>query len=265
MAVPLAVLAGLAVLTVAALAAILWFRRPAGPPSGIGGNLPPICRDMAFEGVRYVACEIDLKRYKIVLARTDANGKPYGSIEAFDQAMARSEPPILLAMNGGMYHKDLSPVGLYVEDGHETTPLNLADGIGNFFMKPNGVFLVDRDGRAAVMESAAYAALRPDPVLATQSGPMLVIGGQLHPRFEENGASRYIRNGIGVRADGVVVMAISRTPVSFGSFGRLFRDRLACPNALFLDGAISSLSNGRQMIVGGKFPVGPILAVRARK
>jgi uncharacterized protein YigE (DUF2233 family) len=261
----MAIAAGIGVLVVAALLATLWLRRPAAPPSGIGGNLPPACRDMAFEDVNYVVCEIDLRTYGILLARTDANGKPYGSLEAFDKAMIRRGTPVLLAMNAGMYHKDLSPVGLYVEDGRETTPLNLSDGVGNFFMKPNGVFFIGRDGQAAVMESGAYAARRPDALFATQSGPMLVIGGQLHPRFEENGTSRYIRNGVGVRADGTVVLAISREPVSFGSFGRLFRDGLACPDALFLDGAISSLSNGRQPIVGGKFPVGPILAVRARE
>jgi uncharacterized protein YigE (DUF2233 family) len=227
--------------------------------------LPPPCRDNAFEGVGYVTCEIDLNSYEVTLARADPGGKPYGSLKAFDTDMAARGTPVLLAMNAGMYHKDFSPVGLYIENGHETAPLNLADGAGNFFMKPNGVFFIDRAGRAAVMESTAYAKRRPEAQLATQSGPMLVIDGQLHPRFEENGASRYIRNGVGVRADGTVVLAISRTPVSFGSFARLFRDELACPDALFLDGAISALSNGRRLIVGGRFPAGPILAVRARQ
>ena len=67
-----------------------------------------------------------------------------------------------------------------------------------------------------------------------------------------------------MRADGTVVLAVSRSPVSLGSFARLFRDRLSCPNALFLDGAISSLSDGERMLIGGKDPVGPILAVREK-
>ena len=171
---------------------------------------------------------------------------------------------MLLAMNGGMYHEDLSPVGLLVENGSEKSPLNLADGEGNFFLKPNGVFLVGKDGKAAVMESGAYAAAKPDVAFATQSGPMLVIDGALHPRFEANGTSRYIRNGVGVRDENTVVLAISRSEVSFGSFARLFRDALGCRNALFLDVAVSALSDGKRMIVGGKYPAGTIISVSAK-
>ncbi|MER8898103.1 phosphodiester glycosidase family protein [Mesorhizobium sp. M0676] len=92
---------------------------------------------------------------------------------------------------------------------------------------------------------------------------MLVIDGVLHPRFEANGTSRYIRNGVGVRDENTVVLAISRSEVSFGSFARLFRDALQCRNALFLDGAVSALSDGDRMIVGGRYPAGPIIAVLA--
>ena len=235
------------------------------PPAAADADLPLACRALDFEGVAHIVCEIDPGAYAVRLALSDAGGRPYGSVKAFARAMASQGTPVLLAMNAGMYHKDLSPVGLYVEDGRQRTPLNLADGEGNFFLKPNGVFFVGRDGRAGVMESTAFAARNPAVAYATQSGPMLAIGGRLHPRFEENGTSRYIRNGVGVRADGTAVLAISRTPVSLGSFGRLFRDALACPDALFLDGAISALSNGSRMLVGGQYPAGPILAVRMRQ
>lgn len=250
---------GLGLVAVAA-AAFLWKRPPAKPPLAVG-ELPALCRDMSFEGVAYVVCEVDPRTHRIAIARTDAGGKPYGSLEAFDKAMAAAGGPVLLAMNAGMYHEGLGPVGLFVENGRQETPLNTADAKGNFFLKPNGVFFVEKDGRAGVLETNAYAAAAPDVAFATQSGPMLVIDGQLHPRFEADGLSRYIRNGVGVREDGMVVLAISRGPVSLGSFGRLFKDALACPNALFLDGDISALSDGSRMIVGGKRPVGPILAV----
>jgi uncharacterized protein YigE (DUF2233 family) len=93
---------------------------------------------------------------------------------------------------------------------------------------------------------------------------MLVIDGAVHPRFEPNGASRYIRNGVGVRADGVAVFAISREKVSLGSFARLFRDKLECPNALFFDGDISALHDGARYVVGGRFPAGPMVTVSGR-
>jgi uncharacterized protein YigE (DUF2233 family) len=128
-------------------------------------------------------------------------------------------------------------------------------------MKPNGVFYADRNGDAGVMESTAFAASGIQPVLATQSGPMLVIDGQIHPRFEPDGTSRYIRNGVGADGGKRAVFAISRQPVSLGSFARLFRDALGVRNALFFDGAISALHGGSKYLVGGGHPVGPMLAV----
>ncbi|MER8460634.1 phosphodiester glycosidase family protein [Mesorhizobium sp. M0027] len=212
-----------------------------------------------------MVCEIDLRRYDIGVFHVGLDGKAFGSLDKFDKAMADQGRPVLLAMNAGMYHQDLTPVGLLVEDGREKAPLNVADSEGNFFLKPNGVFVVRKDGKAAVMETSAYAAARPDVMVATQSGPMLVIDGRLHPRFEQNGTSRYIRNGVGVRDENTVVLAISRSEVSLGSFARLFRDALNCPNALFFDGVVSALSNGERMIVGGNYPAGPIIAVSAKR
>jgi len=126
------------------------------------------------------------------------------------------------------------------------------------------VFFVGQDGKAGVLESNAYVRAGIRPKLATQSGPMLVIDGSIHPRFEDNGTSRHIRNGVGVDASGRVVFAISRQPVSLGSFARLFRDELGCRNALFFDGTVSALHDGRKYLVGGQYPAGPMLAVREK-
>jgi uncharacterized protein YigE (DUF2233 family) len=248
-----------------ALALIWWLRPSENRPVTVGGELPGPCRDLNFEAVPYIVCEIDLRSYYVAVFNADHDGKAFGSLEKFDEAMSGEGRPVLLAMNAGMYHEDLTPVGLLVENGHAVAPLNLADGQGNFFLKPNGVFLIRKDGKAAVMETSAYAAAKPDVAFATQSGPMLVIDGRLHPRFEANGTSRYIRNGVGSRDEDMIVLAISRSQVSLGSFARLFRDALHCPNALFFDGVVSALSDGEKMIVGGKYPSGPIIAVTGKR
>lgn len=237
-------------------------QQPAQLPAG--NALPEPCRDLTFETVAYVVCEVDLRRYAVSLHRQDAAAKPYGSVAKFTEAMRAAGSPVLLAMNAGMYHKDLSPVGLFVEKAHEETPLNRDDAEGNFFLKPNGVFYIGTDGKAGVLETGAFATAGPAVTYATQSGPMLVIDGALHPRFELNGTSRYIRNGVGARDPDTVVLAISRGEVSLGGFARLFRDALGCRNALFFDGAVSTLSNGTDTIVGGSFPAGPVLAVKKR-
>lgn len=222
---------------------------------------PDICEETEFEGVRAILCVVDPKTQSIALAYRGPDGHPYGSVANFVTAVADDGRVPVLAMNAGMYHADMEPVGLYVEDEKELSPLNTDDDFGNFFLKPNGVFFLRTDGHAGVMETMAYAKAAIAPAFATQSGPMLVIDGAIHPRFRPDGTTRYIRNGVGVRDDGTVVLAITRDPVSLGSFARLFRDIAKCPNALFFDGAVSSLAWGRQMEIDAGEPAGPIVAV----
>lgn len=179
------------------------------------------------------------------------------------EAFATGGPPVIFAINAGMYLPDATPQGLYVEAGNVIAPLNTGEGDTNFYLKPNGVFAVGSDGRAQVVATEAFT-LTPEVAYATQSGPMLVIGGALHPKFAENGTSLYVCNGVGVRADGTVVFAISTVPVSFGRFARLFRDALDCPDALYLDGFVSGLADDTGMVVGGGHRAGPIVAVLAR-
>jgi prepilin-type processing-associated H-X9-DG protein len=189
--------------------------------------------------------------------RTRADGQPYASLG--NLADAPEGRGLLFAMNGGMYQTDLSPVGLYVEKGRELKKANTAAGPGNFHMKPNGVFYVG-DTRAGVVETGRYLRERPRALFATQSGPMLVIDGRIHPRISEEGPSQKRRNGVGMRDANTLVFAISDQPVSFGTFARLFKNELGCANALFLDGSVSSLyapSAGRRDTF---FPVGPIVA-----
>ncbi len=161
-------------------------------------------------------------------------------------------------MNGAMYHDDRAPVGLYIEEGEELVALVTRAGPGNFGLLPNGVFCVSNKG-VRVVETLRFAAERPACDFATQSGPMLVIDGALHPRFLPDGTSENIRNGVGVRPDGTAIFAISDAPVNFHRFARLFRDALGTPNALYIDGKVSRLyapALGRRDI---GFPLGPIV------
>lgn len=248
------------IVAIALVVAVLWWRqsRSVMPPE-TASYLPKTCRDLGFEGVVYIVCEVGLDDYDIELRRADPTGKPFG-----DLARLAAAEPFLFAVNAGMYHEDLSPVGLHVEDGREQSPLNLAEAPGNFFLKPNGVFYVDQDGNAGVLESSAFATAGIRPKLATQSGPMLVVDGQIHPRFEQDGSSRHIRNGVGANGGKQAFFAVSREPVSLGSFARLFRDALGCRNALFFDGTVSALHDGKKYLVGGKYPTGPMLTVREK-
>jgi uncharacterized protein YigE (DUF2233 family) len=165
-------------------------------------------------------------------------------------------------MNAGMYHEDRRPVGLYVENGAETMHLVTRAGPGNFGMLPNGVFWVDADGASHVTETLAYEALAPDARFATQSGPMLVIHGTLHPEFNPDGTSRKRRNGVGLSKDGKTLwFAISDGAVNFHTFARLFRDRLNTPQALYLDGVVSRLYAPELGRDDSGVSMGPIVAI----
>jgi uncharacterized protein YigE (DUF2233 family) len=214
------------------------------------------CRDLDFDGASYTICEVtaadDLRLF--------LNGPDgaYGSFRNLDDALAAQGLALGFAMNAGMYHRDLAPVGLYVEDGAEAAPLITSDGPGNFGLLPNGVFCWGDGFR--VIESRAFRDEGPACRYATQSGPMLVIDGDLHPRFLEGSDSLYIRNGVGVSADGTrAVFAISNDAVNFHSLARLFRDQLGLPDALYFDGNISRLYAPMLDRHDGGFPMGPIL------
>jgi uncharacterized protein YigE (DUF2233 family) len=199
------------------------------------------CGSLDHEGERYIVCRVDLRQHQLGLFWRDRRGEPFGSLSALDRHLQAEGRRPLFTMNAGMYHAALDPVGLYVENGRQLVGASTRAGPGNFHLKPNGIFFV-ANGKAGVLETGQYLRRNPRPELATQSGPMLVINGQMHPKFSEDGHSRKVRNGVGVQDGDTVYFALSEGPVSFADFARLFRDRLKTPNALFLDGSVSSLS-----------------------
>jgi uncharacterized protein YigE (DUF2233 family) len=214
------------------------------------------CSDQSFDGASYTVCEAttadDLR-----LFHSGPNGI-LGSFSAVNDLLAADGKTLGFAMNAGMYHPDRAAVGLYIEEGREISRIVTSDGPGNFGLLPNGVFCIT--DHFAVIESRNYVDSSADCRFATQSGPMLVIDGDLHPKFLANSDSVNIRNGVGVSADGNrAIFAISNQPVNFHAFARFFRDALGLPNALFLDGSISRLyapNLGRDDL---GLPLGPIV------
>lgn len=221
------------------------------------------CRETTFESVPMTVCTADPASDDIRLWLRDARGTLYGTFSRLDAALAERGDRLVMAMNGGMYHPDRSPVGHYRDPQGEAQPLVTSDGPGNFGLLPNGVFCLTGDS-AAVIQTGAFAAARPDCRFATQSGPMLVIGGRLHPRFLPDSDSRFLRNGVGVTAEGRVVMAISDAPVNFHRFARFFRDGLGASDALYLDGKVSRLYAPELGRFDPGLPIGPILGVVAQ-
>lgn len=218
------------------------------------------CAERSFDGAKFTVCAFDPRRDDIRLFLSGTDGKPYGSLAALATALKAKGERLMFAMNAGMFEQDQSPVGLYVENRRKLHGADTRAGPSNFHLKPNGVFWVG-DGVAGVTETARFLADPPAARYATQSGPMLVVDGKIHPKIKPSGASEKIRNGVGACDGGDVAFAISDEPVNFDRFARLFRDGLGCPNALFLDGSVSSLYAPELNRDDELTPIGPIVGV----
>lgn len=199
------------------------------------------CAKLSNESADYVVCRFDPEKADIRLFLNDVDGAPWRHFNFLKDGLAEKDERLLFAMNAGMYHEDRAPVGQYIEKGEEFAPLNTNDGPGNFHLKPNGIFIIDKNGVWVTTTTAYQVSNRPPPIYATQSGPMLVIDGEIHPRFLPDSDSKKRRNGVGVTEEGEVIFVLADSPVRFYDFATFFRDELETPNALYLDGSISRL------------------------
>jgi uncharacterized protein YigE (DUF2233 family) len=199
------------------------------------------CTDETFDNVRYTVCAFDPTASDIRVFWRSAAGETHRTFSALADDLAGNGLDLVFAMNGGMFAEDYSPIGLLIQDGQVIAGTNTTNvgpdvrPVPNFYKKPNGVFLVG-DGGVGVMETGRFLRERPAARFATQSGPMLVTAGEIHPAFIVGSSDRTRRDGVGVCGDGMVRFAISEGRVNFHDFARFFRDGLGCPDALFLDG-----------------------------
>lgn len=206
---------------------------------GLGGcahasDQSPV-ENVVWKGSKYRVLSIDLKRNAITLVGRDpAHRTPAGAAGGQEQAVA--------VMNAGMFHPNHEAVGLHIEAGEVWKRIQLGDGPGNFHLMPNGVFAMTTAGKPVIQESKSFAENKTAWTWATQSGPLMLERGKIHPAFREGSTNFHIRNGVCVVSDQQVIFAISDTGVRFHDFATLLRDKYGCSDALYLDGAVSFLS-----------------------
>lgn len=229
---------------------------------------PSICEPIMFEDSPFTLCIAEPGKHAIGMDLSpDDSEQPYRSLDALSRDLGEDGDELAFAMNGGMFDADGMPIGYYVEEGLRFTVLNQNEGPGNFHLLPNGVFFgYTAEGPWRVWETERFAReIEERPYFATQSGPMLVMSGQLHPAFSFDGTSRKTRNAVGVDAAGRAHFVISEAPVSFGKMARLYRDVLNVNNALFLDGTVSQIWDPAKGRMDNGAPIGPIIVVTDRK
>lgn len=187
-----------------------------------------------------ISHEVDLSQSTLQFFHKNKEGKLYSNAGNLKKELKQEGKELLFAMNGGMYLKDQSPQGLYIENGKLIKPTDKTqESYGNFYMQPNGVFLIEKGNKAKVIETKKLK-LNDDIIYATQSGPLLVIDGKLHPKFNKESTSLHIRNGVGVLPNGNLLFAISNKRVNFYEFASYFKAQ-GCQNALYLDGFVSRM------------------------
>lgn len=185
----------------------------------------------------FAVVTVDLRLADLALVGQTQGLQDFDALGAWLSAQSRR---LVAVTNAGIYDTSFSPLGYQVEQGVEVHRLNTSTGHGNFYLKPNGVFFIDEAG-AHVVETSACCQATGDVRLATQSGPLILSGSQLHPALRERSPNLELRSGVGVSDAHTVHLVISDGVVRFWDLATLFRDVLGCTDALYLDGVISAL------------------------
>jgi uncharacterized protein YigE (DUF2233 family) len=189
------------------------------------------------ENVNFISYTVDLQKKDLKLYYKDDKGVNFKSLGALKTWLQRNNKTLHFAMNGGMYKQDNSPQGLFIENGLQINPLDTSNGNGNFYLKPNGFFYITKNRKAGITQTDKVVGL--DTLLyATQSGPMLIIDGNIHAAFKEGSPNVNIRNGVGILPDNTIIFVLSKNEINFYDFANYFK-KLGCKNALYLDGLVS--------------------------
>ncbi len=195
---------------------------------------------LKYEDKRIIVHMVDLKKSELNLYLKDDNGTIFKTFKNLKNYLKKYNKELLFAMNGGMYMENSMPLGLYVEKGKQIKKTNrVKKAFGNFYMQPNGIFFITKKRNAYIKKTTDFK-LEKYVNFATQSGPMLLINGKMHPRFIKGSKNIHIRNGVGILKDGQVLFAISNEMINFYDFATFFKKN-GCQNALYFDGAISDI------------------------
>lgn len=190
-------------------------------------------------------CQLNLARDNVRMFWRAEDGSQLANFSRLSGWLLARHEQLVCATNAGIYGTDLRPIGLYIEAGKMLHKLNTRkEAYGNFYLQPNGVFLLT-DHEAAILSTDEVAANLETHLTsaryATQSGPILLRGGQINPLFTPGSENRLVRNAVCVMTASDVALVKSRSAINFHDFARQLRDKLGCRDALYMDGSVSQL------------------------
>lgn len=200
--------------------------------------------DMPFNGDSYDIFKIKIdadvvKKFQILENKTRITHQVFASSVATDSSF--------FLINASVTDSFCNPVGYFVNNSQQINPVNLKDGNGNFYLKPNGALLFTST-EAIICESsqiANYSNVR----VGIQSGPMLINNGIINSQFKPASPNKHIRCAVGIYTnpnnEKFLVFCISNNPVSFFGFADFMQKKFKCTAALCLESSncVMSLPN----------------------
>lgn len=141
-----------------------------------------------------------------------------------------------LLLNACITDSICDPLGLFVNDYRIEKQVNYNNGNGNFYLKPNGLFLIT-DSEIRITESSLikdFSRVR----LGLQSGPLLLDNGNVNSSFNINSVNKKIRLGVGVftkKSEEYLVFIKTEDEINFYDFSMIFQNKFKCKNALCLE------------------------------
>jgi uncharacterized protein YigE (DUF2233 family) len=203
----------------------------------------------------FISYTVNPKKQTLKLYWKNEKQENFKSIQNLKLWLSKKQKNLVFAMNAGMYKADNSPQGLFIQEKITKNTLDTTTASGNFYLKPNGVFYLTTANEPVICETQQFN-MNPKINYATQSGPMLVIDGAIHPAFKENSTNLNIRNGVGILPNNSILFVMSKKEINFYNFAKYFKDK-GCKNALYLDGFVSQtyLPEKKWVQTGGNFGV----------
>ncbi|MGB0868460.1 MAG: phosphodiester glycosidase family protein [Flavobacteriales bacterium] len=198
---------------------------------------------------------VDLKKQTLKFYWKNDKGENFNNFGGLKNWLKSNKEQLIFATNGGMYNRDQSPQGLYIEQGKTLAKIDTVEnGYGNFYMQPNGIFYITNNNEGVVCKTKDFKNI--NVKYATQSGPLLLIDGRIHSKFMEGSKNLNIRNGVGILPNGNLLFAMSKEKINFYDFATYFKSQ-GCKNALYLDGFVSKtyLPDKNWKSIDGKFGV----------
>jgi len=214
-------------------------------------------RQFRYNQVSINTCHIDLQHDTLKMFWKDGNGNLLGSFSSLRSWLRPQGKELFCAINAGIYDTDHRPLGLYIEDGVTLRRLNTRqNAYGNFYLQPNGVFIV-ADRQARIVDTVSVDAERERWLAtaryATQSGPIMLHNGVINAAFDPGSINMVVRSAVCIDNNHQVVLAMARNPITFYDFAQFLRDKLQCVDALYLDGSIARIYPSLEADLGPAF------------